>query len=609
MRFLRRELGRSQTEKQAGNIMAVHHGSRSTAFVLAGVLTVLTFKPIPGCGAEYGRLSGTVADSRGDPLMGATVLLSGPMLASSSGLGSTIERVITDAHGKFTIEQLAPGWYSLRVTSPTRLPVLRSGIRVKPGYTVTQDFVLTDVFAPFRFQVPKEAVSSWGDDWKWVLRTSPATRPVLRYEEAAQATVKPLPMPSQRLIGMVPGSARQDPLADDPGMGSVLAYLQPISNDSDLLVAGLMTAGGTLASSVATSFRTNLMKGDPQELTLVVHQLDFTPGGVPPAATFPGWAFDHALGAVVNYSQTRTLSGSLRLTAGMQVQYLNAQQDAMTAQPHLKLEFRCDPATTFAIQYGANQAEGSSTFLERVGMLDAFPRVTLSDYRPKLERLNHAEFSVNRRVRKASRLEIAAYHDATYNAAVWGEGRAGNFERLAGNFLPNPAADGITVNAGDYSSSGLRAAYLQDIGNNVHTLFSYALGDALTSSGIPGPQVGGDLQGVLRPARSAALSGKVSAVLPVAHTQLITSYEYVQRDRLTVVDPSGQADLQLQPFLGLQIRQPLPPIAFIPARIEALLDFRNLLDQGNVRMGQAGEQPVLLTSLYRSFRGGFSVEF
>jgi hypothetical protein len=591
-------------------MMAVHPGSRSTAFVLAGVLTVLTFKSIPGCGAEYGRLSGTVADSQGDPLMGATVLLSGPMLASSSSLGSTIERVITDAHGRFTIEHLAPGWYSLRVTSPTRLPVLRSGIQVEPGHTATQNFVLTDVFAPFRFQVPKDAVSSWGDDWKWVLRTSPATRPILRYEEqVAQATVKALPAPSRRLIGMVPGSARQDPLAGDPGMGSVLAYLQPISDDSDLLVAGLMTASGTLASSVATSFRTNLIKGDPQELTLVIHQLSFSSGGVPPAATIPGSAFERALGAVVNYSQTRVLSTSLRLTAGMQVQYLNAQRDAMTAQPRLKLEYRGGPATTFAIQYGTNQAEGSATLLERVGMLNAFPRVTLRDYRPKLEQLNHAELSLNRHVKKASRLKIAAYHDATYNAAVWGGGRAGSFERLAGNFLPNPVADGITVNVGDYSSSGLRAAYLQDIGNNVHALFAYALGNALTSSGIVGRPTGGDLQGVLRPASSATLAGKVSAVLPVTHTQLVTSYEYVQRGRLTIVDPSGQADLQLQPFLGVQIRQPLPTIAFLPARIEAIADFRNLLDQGNVRMGQAGEQPVLLTPLYRSFRGGFSVQF
>jgi hypothetical protein len=81
------------------------------------------------------------------------------------------------------------------------------------------------------------------------------------------------------------------------------------------------------------------------------------------------------------------------------------------------------------------------------------------------------------------------------------------------------------------------------------------------------------------------------------------------QDRVTLVDPYGQANLQMQPYLGIQIRQPLPALAFLPARIEALADFRNLLAQGYVPLTQAGDNPVILTSAYRSFRGGFSVQF
>jgi hypothetical protein len=66
--------------------------------------------------------------------------------------------------------------------------------------------------------------------------------------------------------------------------------------------------------------------------------------------------------------------------------------------------------------------------------------------------------------------------------------------------------------------------------------------------------------------------------------------------------------LQLEPFLGIQIRQPLPTMAFLPAHIEALADFRNLLAQGYVPVSGAGDK-LVLTPAYRSFRGGFSVEF
>jgi hypothetical protein len=63
---------------------------------------------------------------------------------------------------------------------------MRNGVRVEAGETAVATFVLTDIFAPIRFQVPSSTVSSWGDDWKWVLRTSSTTRPILRYRQQPQ---------------------------------------------------------------------------------------------------------------------------------------------------------------------------------------------------------------------------------------------------------------------------------------------------------------------------------------------------------------------------------------------------------------------------------------
>jgi hypothetical protein len=119
----------------------------------------------------------------------------------------------------------------------------------------------------------------------------------------------------------------------------------------------------------------------------------------------------------------------------------------------------------------------------------------------------------------------------------------------------------------------------------------------------------GNLQGVLHPEQTTSLAGKISAEIPVTHTRFITSYEWVPNDRVTLVDPYGQASLQIQPYLGVQIRQPLPTFAFLPAHIEALADFRDLLAQGYVPVSQGDQKPVLLSSGYRCFRGGFSVQF
>ena len=90
---------------------------------------------------------------------------------------------------------------------------------------------------------------------------------------------------------------------------------------------------------------------------------------------------------------------------------------------------------------------------------------------------------------------------------------------------------------------------------------------------------------------------------------MTTSYEWVQRGRVTMVDPYGQADMQLQPFLDVQIRQPLPALAFLPAHIEAVADFRNFLAQGYSPVTQCRRIDSAAGSAYKSIRGGLSVEF
>jgi hypothetical protein len=580
-----------------------------------GSLVLSLLFPHGARAADYGRISGSVSDSQGNPLMGATVVIVGPLFDSLQPAGSAMERVITDAHGEFAVERLAPGWYSLKVTSATRLPVMRNGIRVEAGNSVLQNFVLSDFLAPLLLRVPSGDVSNWGENWKWVLRTSASTRPILRLREASKRSkskTSKAPLPSsQRLVAMIPGAARGKALAGDPGMGSVLAYLRPLSADTDLLVAGSMGAGGPQSSTVAAMLRRDVLKGDPQELSLVVHQLDFS-DGLPIAAMGGREGLTRAQGMVASYSQTRRLSDSVSVSAGFEADYLNAGQSAFSLRPSAKLEYRPTPSNLFALRYGAVRVDAGGSLLERVGVLTAFPRVTLRGFRPQLEQLNHSEFSYTRILNKTSRVELAAYRDVLQNAAVWGFGGPGVLGAFAGDFLPNPAGNGVTLNGGNFSSSGVRMAFARNLGDRVQVAALYALGDALTAEpgdyGLP-PNPVDDLRSVLRRRQTQTVGGRVITLLPGTRTRITTSYQWMPRDRVTEVDPYGQASMEVQPYLGIQIRQPLPKLAFLPAKIEALADFSNLLAQGYTPVCQSGDDALVLTPVYRSFRGGFSVQF
>lgn len=578
-----------------------------------GVILAAGLAARPAGAADYGRLSGTVRDTEGNPLMGATVLVMGPLFPGGGTAQQTVERILTDANGKFVLADLLPGWYSLRVFSPTRLPASRDRIRVAAGETAEEKFVLGDIFAPLRIHVPAAKASSWGDEWKWILRASASTRPVLRYQQSAPSgsnTAQAALAPTQRLIAVIPGSERGEALASDPGMGSVLAYFRPLTEDSDVLVAGSMTADGLETSTLGMAFRRNLMKGNPQELSLTVHQLSFAEA--PPDAGGEGSeSFSQAQAMVISYAHTRRVSDAMSVTAGFEVDYLTAATDALTARPHADVEYRLSPASSVSFRYGSIRSRDGGTLLERIGDLNAFPRITMRGFRPQLEKLNHAELSYDRKLGNRTRIEVAAYHDAIDNAALWGSGDAEALSRLAlaGSFLPNPAG-GVTLNAGEFGASGTRVAIFRSLGSNTEAVFMYASGESLAigQNTLASLNANDVLRDFLRRRPTQSFGGRVTAQVPRSHTRISTSYKWLPRGRVTEMDPAGDSSLDLQPFLSLEIRQPLPTLDFLPAHLEATADFRNLLAEGYVPLASSKDR-VLLTPAYRSFRGGFSVQF
>ncbi|MEN2993074.1 MAG: TonB-dependent receptor [Bacteroidia bacterium] len=83
--------------------------------------------------AQKGRITGTVFDkTTGDPLIGATVALVG-----------TYKGAYTDENGRFTLEDLTPGTYTLRATYVGYNELLLTNLKVQPGQTLVLNLRLT----------------------------------------------------------------------------------------------------------------------------------------------------------------------------------------------------------------------------------------------------------------------------------------------------------------------------------------------------------------------------------------------------------------------------------------------------------------------------------
>ena len=125
-----------------------------------------------------GAISGVVVDGTGTPQMGAAVLISSEKIAATVPL-----RLLTNDLGHFSTPSLPAGMYTIHVTLAGFLPAVEQHVRVTEEQATLLEIVVDSVFSSLEKlrRQPDQTVSS--DDWTWVLRSSAATRPVLRWQD------------------------------------------------------------------------------------------------------------------------------------------------------------------------------------------------------------------------------------------------------------------------------------------------------------------------------------------------------------------------------------------------------------------------------------------
>ena len=114
------------------------------------------------------------------------------------------------------------------------------------------------------------------------------------------------------------------------------------------------------------------------------------------------------------------------------------------------------------------------------------------------------------------------------------------------------------------------------------------------------------MRDILRTAPRHSLGANVSAKIPHTRTKVEAGYKWVSGVAVSRVDMYGESLFQLDPYLHVGVRQPLPKFAL--GRWEAVADCDNLLAQGNVPVASRDGRTNLIPA-FRSFRGGLSVQF
>src|SRR5271170_6804278 len=144
------------------------------ASVIAGlVLSAASALPATET-ALSGSIAGVVRNTAGVPQMGASVFL----FNRSERL---MLRGMTNERGVFGFGLLTPDLYSVRVSLTSFVPAVKQKIAVQPGMQSLLYVDMASVLISIELVYAKPGEGAlMSDDWKWVLKESAATRPVLR---------------------------------------------------------------------------------------------------------------------------------------------------------------------------------------------------------------------------------------------------------------------------------------------------------------------------------------------------------------------------------------------------------------------------------------------
>jgi len=230
--------------------------------------------------------------------------------------------------------------------------------------------------------------------------------------------------------------------------------------------------------------------------------------------------------------------------------------------------------------------------------------MALADGMPNVEHARHQELSVSRRFGRTS-VQLAGYLDNVRDAVLIG---AGDPSSYSDDVLPDVYSGTFSyAYSGNLNTTGARIVVERKLWDEISATVDYSTGGAVSAEVLPGTWQ--NLAQSLATTRQHSVGAKVDGYIPVSGTRWIASYKWTSGNTLSVVDAFNASPGQTDPYLSIFVRQPLPCMSFIPGKMDALVDLRNLLAQGYLPVMGPDGRTVYLVQSARSLRAGLAFTF
>lgn len=590
-----------------------------TVSLVAGVLVGAgcAVAASPGSAFLTGSIVGLVSDSSGVPQMGATVLL-------VNRYEKIVQRALTNEKGAFGFESLVPDLYSVRVTLASFVPAVKRNIAVQPGVRSFLSISLASIFSSIELvhSAPGQA-AIMSEDWKWVLRSSLSTRPILRFTPGFDPA--PESRQSRQTVfsqtrGLVRISASDlSPLsaaAGEPDLGTAFAVATSVFGSSQLEVSGnfgYAAAAGIPAAGFRTSFTPEIGGQAGPEVRLTMRQV-FLPQRT--GLAFVGrQASGHPGLRSLSFgiAERKKLTDNLDLDYGATLESVSFLDRLNYFSPFARLSYNAGKAGALDVGFssGAPPVEvlarnRDGEFQGGFAALSAFPRVSRRGGSVRILREQNIEIAYRRAVGKTV-FTVGGYHERMSNAALTLNHATGLYSNE--ELLPDLFSDAANFNIGDFRRLGYAAQVSQSLSDHLSASLAVGSTNVVTTSSrqlaTADPE---ELRSFLQRGRRYWASAKITAATPRTGTKLSSSYQWTDYAAVLPGHRYLTENFGSDPGLNFQFRQPIGGVPGV-GRIEATAELRNVLAQGYLTLTTPGGRRIVVVQAPRSVRGGFSLIF
>jgi hypothetical protein len=567
-----------------------------------------------------GNLLGTVVDAAGNPQMGSRVEL-------LNKYDRLISRTLSTTGGRFAFAGLASDVYAIRVSLNGFLPAFKDKIFVRAGANSMLQIHMSTLFSNIQLNstVPTGGMSS---DWKWVLRSSPATRPITRFlpdDSSVAANAPPQVFSGTHMMLGVSGSGSGiiDSESAVSDLGTRFALSTNVYGKNQIQLAGSfgqsMDVSGTAFGLCAIYSRNDGFGfATAPEITLTMSQIGLLGGQGGQMGTMAGTMRTMSL----SMYETADPLDNVHLEYGMTGESVDYLQHTSRVSPFARVSVNIGALGTVVSSFSdggrpdeltAHQTSSelsvpnppADDLSTAVNAMARVAQISTRNGRLELQRTESFEMGWNK-TRGSRTYAVSAFSEIVSNGRL---NVAGDLSSLpAGDVLSDGISQTSTFNIGNYHRNGYMASASQRLTDWMDLDVGYGrMGGFTTRQGtLENPAMASSF---LRSENHNLATVGLNTRIARTGTRLGAEYGWTDRGASLPQHVFTTQSTYAAPGLNIYFKQPLPSMFGLPGHLELTGDLRNLLSEGYLPLLNSDGRKMLIVQAPKAIRGGVSFTF